>query len=169
MNHTTVVEEIRFPSGEFDLYGRLRRRGTPAPTMLLLCGIGFHTFEYEPLAGQLADRGISSFSFDYRGHGRSTGRRGTWRLADLVRDTSAAIDALHKGRPRSVRVFGNSLGAMVAILAGTYDARVGAVAACNAPAHVADFTLNRPRRILFAAAKARIGGTQLAERLSWIQ
>jgi hypothetical protein len=50
-------------------------------------------------------------------------------------------------------LFGNSLGAMVAILAGTRDARPSAVITANTPAHAGDFMLTRSRRALFALMK----------------
>jgi hypothetical protein len=53
------VEEVWFPSGGLELYGRLRTSAADSPTIILLCGIGFHTFEYEPLATWLAARGVN--------------------------------------------------------------------------------------------------------------
>ncbi len=148
------VEEVRFPSGELELYGRLRTPADDAPTIILLCGIGFHTFEYEPLATWLAAGGVNCLSFDYRGHGRSGGARGSWTLPELVTDTRRAIDLVRRNHPGPIDLFGNSLGAMVGILAGAEDHRVRSVVASNCPARIADFLLTRPRRMLFAIAKA---------------
>src|SRR5215218_7441662 len=77
-------ETVGFPSGELDLYGRLRHCADDAPTLVLLSGLGFHTFEYEPLAAHLAAAGCNSLNFDFRGHGRSGGRRGAWILDELA-------------------------------------------------------------------------------------
>ena len=149
----TDAETIHFPSGELELYGRLRHIADDAPTLVLLSGLGFHTFEYEPLAEHLAAEGFNSLSFDYRGHGRSGGRRGAWVLDELASDAQRAIDFV-RGRYRDdVGLFGNSLGAMVAILTAAHDDRVIGVAAANCPARIADFLLTRPRRALFALAK----------------
>jgi pimeloyl-ACP methyl ester carboxylesterase len=50
-------------------------------------------------------------------------------------------------------VFGNGLGAMIAILTGARDQRLAGVVAANCPARIGDFLLTRARRALFAVAK----------------
>lgn len=147
------VEELRFGSGDVELYGRLRMGDPDGPMLVLLPGVGFHTFEYEPLAAWLADRGYNALSIDYRGHGHSGGARGSWTLVELVADTRRAVDVATDGCTGPVALFGNSLGAMVAILAGAADARVDAVVAANAPDRIGDFLLTTPRRMLFTLAK----------------
>ena len=146
-------ETVRIPSGDLELHGRLRRGVEGAPMVLLLSGLGFHTFEYEPLAAQLAGSGFNALSFDFRGHGRSEGRRGQWVLNDLVADTRGAIEFAAQHERGPIYLFGNSLGAMVAIQTAVGDERVVAVAAANAPAHLRDFLLTGPRRVLFSLAK----------------
>lgn len=145
------VETVGFRSGNFDLYGRLRYQLDKAPTVVLLCGLGFHTFEYEPLAIELALRGVNSLSFDFRGHGRSSGPRGRWTLDELSADTTAAIDFLRQRHGSAIGLFGNSLGAMIAIMTGARDERVVGVAAANTPARATEWALTTPyRRALFA-------------------
>lgn len=147
------VEEVRFSSDGLELYGRLRSRGESAPTIVLLCGLGFHTFEYEPLAGWLAAQGVNCLSFDYRGHGRSGGPRGAWSLEDLASDARHAIDLAQQRHNGPLTLFGNSLGGMVAITVGAEDRRVSRVVASNCPTRVADFLLTTPRRMLYMLAK----------------
>ena len=144
--------ELAFRSGANELYGRLRSVDLTRPAVVLLCGLGFHTFEYEPLATELAARGVNTLSFDYRGHGRSTGPRGRWTLDDLVDDTLAAIGCARKHGLDRIHLVGNSLGGMIAILAGERDPHIDSVVASNTPAHVADFLLTRPRRLLYRVA-----------------
>lgn len=144
---------VNLTSGGLRLHARVRDCDVDAPTLVLLSGLGFHTFEYEPLSVELAGHGFNTLSLDYRGHGRSEGRRGVWVLDDLVADTRAALD-LAGGRWRGpTGLFGNSLGAMVALRTGAVDQRVVGVAAANAPASLADFLLTRPRRALLVLAK----------------
>jgi alpha-beta hydrolase superfamily lysophospholipase len=147
------VEAVSFRSGDLDLYGRLRHRSEEAPAVVLLSGLGFHTFEYEPLATELAARGLNALSFDYRGHGRSGGPRGRWTLDELVADSRHAIDFVQARGSGPIMLFGNSLGAMIAIMAGAHDDRVLTVAAASCPARIGDFLLTWPRRALFAVAK----------------
>ena len=150
---TGDVEELWFRSDGLELYGRLRTRADTAPTIVLLCGLGFHTFEYEPLSEWLTDHGLNSLSFDYRGHGRSEGSRGNWSLEQLVSDTRHAIDVVQQRHSGIIVVFGNSLGGMVAIVVGAEDRRVSRVIASNCPARIGDFLLTPPRRMLFVLAK----------------
>jgi alpha-beta hydrolase superfamily lysophospholipase len=144
---------VSFPSDALQLYGRLRHGAEGGPILVLLSGLGFHTFEYEPLAEHLAAEGVNSLSFDFRGHGRSGGPRGRWSLNELALDARHAVDLVCQRCSDPVWLFGNSLGAMVAILSGAHDDRVVGVAASNAPARIADFLLTKPRRALFALAK----------------
>ncbi|MGZ5320198.1 MAG: alpha/beta hydrolase [Solirubrobacterales bacterium] len=146
------VETVTLRSGDLDLYGRLYSRGDEAPTIVLLSGLGFHTFEYEPLATALGAAGISALSFDFRGHGRSAGPRGRWTLDELAADCGCAIDFAWRRNGGPVVLFGNSLGAMIAILTGARDDRPLGVVAANTPARIGDFLLTRPRRALFALA-----------------
>jgi alpha-beta hydrolase superfamily lysophospholipase len=147
------VETTSFRSGELDLYARLRHHADQAPVIVLLSGLGFHTFEYEPFAIQLAAAGFNALSFDYRGNGRSPGPRGRWTLGELTADCQSAIGFARQRYRGTIVLFGNSLGAMVAMLAGARDDRPSAVIAANPPAHAGDFMLTRPRRALFTLMK----------------
>ena len=147
--------EVTIRSKDVDLYARATEpESRAAATIVLLSGVGFHSFEYVDLARCLAVAGYASVAFDYRGHGRSGGKRGRWTLADLVADTRAVVDWTIGRESRPVVLFGNSLGAMVSILAANADERIAAVAASNCPARVADFLLTPARRLLFGIAKA---------------
>ncbi len=149
------VEEIRLGGGGPELYARLRTSDQEAPTIVLLCGLGFHTFEYEPLAEALTASGYNVLSFDYRGHGRSDGPRGRWSLADLASDARRAVGLVSGRGFERIGVFGNSLGAMIAIQVATADPRVRGVVASNCPAHLADFLLTTPRRMLLTIGTYR--------------
>lgn len=138
------VEMANFRFGELYPYARLRHHADQAPVIVLLNGLGFHTFEYEPFAIQLAAAGFNALSFDYRGHGHSPGPRGRWRLGELIADCQSAIGFVRRRYRGPVISFGNSLGAMVAMLVGARDNRPSAAIAANPPAHAADFMSPRP-------------------------
>ena len=145
-----VFEDVRIAS-RYPLYGKLRVVGPGSSMVLLLPGLGFHSFEYDELADRLADTGYSSLSLDYRGHGRSEGPRGRWVVKALVEDASCALDFLvDRGAPR-IAVFGNSLGAFVGLQLAARDARVRSLVASNGPARVADFASTPFRQALLAA------------------
>jgi alpha-beta hydrolase superfamily lysophospholipase len=149
----TDPEILRIRSEGVDLYERLRSCEDARVAVLLLCGLGFHTFEYGPLACRLADNGISCLSFDYRGHGRSGGPRCRWILEELATDTRHALDVAQRAHDGRVLLFGNSLGTMVADFAAVRDERPAALIAANTPANTADFLLTPPRRVLYRLLK----------------
>lgn len=144
---------VSIPASGVTLHGRWVG-GDGAEVFVLLPGLGFHSFEYERLQALLARGNKSSLALDYRGHGRSGGRRGDWTIPLLVSDARAAVDWVLKQRGGPLILFGNSLGGMVAIATGNSDCRVSAVAASNCPAYVGDFLLTPLRRVLFLIAKA---------------
>ena len=150
---TGAVDEVDFAVDGAKRFGQLRIVDPDVPTVVLLCGLGFYSFEYVALAEFLADRGLNTFSFDFRGHGRSDGTRGEWTINALVQDTQAALDTLERRQLGRVSLFGNSLGAMVAIATAGVDDRPASVVASNAPARLGDFLLTPCRRVLFAAVK----------------
>lgn len=151
---TTQVEALHIHSGGIDLYARLRRAWPGAPLVVMLCGIGFHTFEYEDLATLLCDAGLNCLAFDYRGHGFSGGERGRWTLADLTCDAQAVLaHAFEHYAADPVVLFGNSLGGMIGMLTAGREPRVRTVIASNAPARLSDFMLTPARRALLRLSR----------------
>lgn len=143
------AEEVRFVTRHYPLYGKLRAGAAGAPTILLLHGLGFHSFEYDALAARLAESGLGSLALDFRGHGRSEGPRGRWVLSDLVEDAVDAVAFLAQRADGPIGVYGNSLGAIVGIyLVLRASAVVGSLVASGCPTRVADFAVTRFRRVL---------------------
>jgi alpha-beta hydrolase superfamily lysophospholipase len=137
--HQVPVEEVHFESGLYRIFGKLRIKDATAPTILLLHGLGFHTFEYDSLAPLLAEGGFNSLAFDHRCHGKSEGPRGHWVLQELVADAVSAIDFVSKRVSGPIGIFGNSMGAIVGIYAATRDARIRSLVASNCPTRVTGF------------------------------
>ena len=112
-------EDVAFPSPDgISLRGRLWAAPNPRGTMVISHGLGEHGGSYrrtvETLIGAL---GIDILAFDFRGSGRSEGRRGVVRsYADLSLDLAAATAWLARERPGLPRfLFGHSNGGLVAI------------------------------------------------------
>jgi acylglycerol lipase len=76
-----------------------------------------HGGRYGHLGRRLAAEGLATYAVDFRGHGRSAGRRGQiGRFELLVDDLSAAVTLARERHPRlPVFLIGHSLGAMVAL------------------------------------------------------
>ncbi len=151
---TVSFEEVWFASGPHRLHGKLRLARPRAPIITLLHGLGFHSFEYEALAQLLAQSGLSSLAFDFRGHGRSEGPRGHWVLQDLVEDALNAVAMVSRRAEGPIGVFGNSLGAIVGVYLAARTTRVRSLVASGCPTRVADFAVNRWRRSLLSVLRA---------------
>ena len=66
---------IKFGKPELHLYGELLlpNKKPPVPAAIMTHGLGSGVPALRPTAQQIAKRGIASFIFDFRGHGRSGG------------------------------------------------------------------------------------------------
>lgn len=153
--HTPTYREIWITSGKHRLYGRLYLRDEQSPTILLLHGLGFHSFEYDALAPLLEKQGFNCLALDFRCCGRSEGKRGYWTLGDYVLDAKCAIDYIRKSINEEVFIFGNSLGAMVGVYAAAddRDRRIKKLIASNCATRPADFGLNTFRKFLLTIVR----------------
>jgi alpha-beta hydrolase superfamily lysophospholipase len=142
-----------FNSESYKLAARLYVANQAAPTLLLLHGLGFYSFEYERLAPLLTAGGFNCFTFDFRSHGASQGKRGSWTLNDLVKDTQNAMNYLEKLGYKGFGIFGNSLGATVAVFAAAADQRIKTIVACNVlPNHRLNYSVLFEKRCFLLSA-----------------
>jgi lysophospholipase len=88
---------IRFTSGNgMTLYGELFVADGPAAA-LVVHGYAEHCGRYRELASVLTSLGLTTFTFDLRGHGRSEGQRGHVReFDDYLVDIEAALAELRR-------------------------------------------------------------------------
>ncbi|QOV90826.1 alpha/beta hydrolase [Humisphaera borealis] len=94
--------------------------------LLILHGYGDHSGRFAHVMQWFAERGVACEAFDFRGHGRSSGRRGyVSRWQEFLDDLKSMLSASHQnagrdgylGRP--MFVLGHSHGGLVAATAGT--------------------------------------------------
>lgn len=145
-------KEVTITSGTYKLYGKLYIVNKKLPTIILLHGLGFHSFEYEEIAPVLSENGFNCLAFDFRCHGRSEGKRGYWTLQKLVDDVKNAVDYVHNKVDGRIGIFGNSLGAIVAVFAAAQDQRIKSIAASGCPTKTAAFLLTPFRKLLLFIA-----------------
>ena len=162
-------EEVFFESGDLRLYGKLFAVTPGRPAVLLLHGLGFHSFEYDELARLLAASGLGCFAFDFRCHGRSEGARGEWQLASLVEDARAAISFVSTRTRTPVGIFGNSLGALVGVHVAAIDSRVATLVASGCPTRVADFGVTKVRLLLLRALRLANRIRPLRVSINWFE
>lgn len=126
----------------------------PRATLVVAHGLGEHSGRYASLAAALNRRGVAVFAGDFRGHGRSAGRRGhvgrfDELLGDLERVREEAVRAL-PGLP--LLLLGHSMGGLVSIrLLETRPDLAWRGAVLSAPALALEHGGARPTRLLARA------------------
>jgi uncharacterized protein len=114
-------------------------QGEPRGLILLMTGLGAHRSHrfgiWTRTARLLAERGIASIRFDYRGVGESTGELGTWRMSDVPTDQALAVLRFGMSATGADRVAaaGNCGGAWTALLVGARTPECVGVAFIRAP------------------------------------
>lgn len=149
-------EEIFIDSDGVKLYSKLYLANKEKPTLLLLHGLGFHSFEYDELAPLLVKEGFNCLSFDFRCCGKSEGRRGYWTLAQYVGDVGSVVNYIKENINDEIIIFGNSLGATAAVsfAAQSSDKALKGIIAANCATRPVDFGLNPIRKVLLKVASA---------------
>jgi alpha-beta hydrolase superfamily lysophospholipase len=100
---------------------RLALRRAPASghargALILLHGFGDHSGRYGAVAAWFAERGVSVWALDQRGHGRSPGRRGhVSRFAQFVSDVAALRRLVGGDEAAPQLLLGHSFGATVVL------------------------------------------------------
>jgi alpha-beta hydrolase superfamily lysophospholipase len=95
---------------------RARAAGRVRGALILLHGFGDHAGRYGELAAWFAERGVSVWALDQRGHGRSPGKRGhVSRFAQFVSDVAALRKLVGSEEAAPQLLFGHSFGATVVL------------------------------------------------------
>lgn len=91
--------------------------GEPRGVVALAHGGLEHGGRYAYVAARFADAGLATYAIDFRGHGRSAGRRGQiGRMSLLVDDLARSLSLCGQQHPNTpIFVVAHSLGAMVAL------------------------------------------------------
>jgi alpha-beta hydrolase superfamily lysophospholipase len=130
MEHT----ESRFRGADgLELYMQSwRPDGRPKAVLAIVHGHGEHSGRYRNVFEYFAPRGYALHAYDLRGHGRSSGQRGSihdW--ADYREDTRTFLGLVRAGEPGiPLFLFGHSLGGLIVLDYGlhTTDDLKGVVA-----------------------------------------
>jgi alpha-beta hydrolase superfamily lysophospholipase len=108
---------FRLKSHGIGLLGYRWEAEKPAAVVCLLHGLGEHGGRFDKAAETFKTRGISTFSFDLRGHGGSIGRRGhIGPRARVLEDVDNLVAYAHKAHPSlPIVFFGFSMGGNIAL------------------------------------------------------
>src|SRR5688572_19862490 len=80
-------------------------------SVLIVHGLGEHSGRYEEVAKLLNGIGLEIRSYDHRGHGKSTGKRGVIPYRDaLLDDAKIIFDDFAQGKSQIPFLLGHSLG-----------------------------------------------------------
>ena len=108
---------VRAPGGPL-LFGQSWDPVTPPRAAILIVhGLAEHSGRYGLTAAALNDAGFGMHAVDYRGHGRSEGRRvHVDDVDDYVADVRAALEEVRRRNPgRPVFLLGHSQGGLIAL------------------------------------------------------
>jgi len=86
--------------------------------MVIAHGLGEHSGRYKNLVEQLVPMGISLWIPDFRGHGKSQGKRGhVLSFNEYVADLTGMLEMAHQGKPDNKKMFllGHSMGGIIAL------------------------------------------------------
>lgn len=84
--------------------------------ILIIHGLGEHSGRYTKLAGDFNSAGVSVFSFDLRGHGKSDGKRGhIMSFNEYLYDVDNFKQMLLKRFSKPLFILGHSMGGLIAM------------------------------------------------------
>lgn len=95
-----------------------------APTAVFIHGTSVYAMFYAELLHGLHKSGFNVIAFDCRGHGLSEGRRGSYTIESLVRDSMNVVSYAIDKYGDNVALIGSSQGGVVALHAALADERL---------------------------------------------
>jgi alpha-beta hydrolase superfamily lysophospholipase len=136
------VIRVERGGGNLQGYQRVRLRylswrvRAPRAALLVVHGLGDHAARYDEFAIRAAERGLSTWAFDLRGHGRSEGPRVYAEsfeelIADLLAFRGLVRAAVAEDVP--LLLFGHSMGGLIAIRTLQASPRAFSAAVISAP------------------------------------
>lgn len=103
--------------GSLPLHLEIHPHAQDSPVVIFLPGIGTYAEMYSEFFYHLNQQGFTVVGLDLRGHGYSGGERGCYTVSQVVADIEQVIQHLQKQFSGPVLVFGNSIGAPLAVAA----------------------------------------------------
>lgn len=122
------VERLR-TGVELSLY--LYESSPGDPCVVFVPGTSVYALLYAEFLSKLSKRGFNVVAFDPRGHGLSSGRRGSYNIGQLVEDTKNVISFAIERYGDRVAVAGSSQGGIIAFYTAAADPRLKAAVCHN--------------------------------------
>jgi len=114
MKHTEA--EFTGCEGKNLYYQNWLPAGKPKAVLIIVYGLAEHSGRYKNLIDYFVPRGYAAYAFDYRGHGRSKGKRGyIERFSCYIDDLALFLDLVRSRHPENmIFIIGHSIGATIA-------------------------------------------------------
>ncbi len=125
------VEEDWVESDGLRLHLDLLLSDPADPALVVVPETTAHALLYWEFMQKMRMMGLNVIGLDPRGHGRSQGRRGSYTMDELVRDTLAAVEYARGRFGGRVAVAGSSQGGIAAFCAAAKDDRLKAAVCHN--------------------------------------
>lgn len=115
------------------------------PVLVFIPGTSVYALLYTEFMCRLSRKGFNVIGFDPRGHGKSSGGRGSYDLGELVEDARAVIEHAAGLYGERIAVGGSSQGGMAAFYAAAAEPRLKAAVCHNviAPDEPDDYRMTR--------------------------
>ena len=97
----------------FHIHMDILAHGADAPTVVFMPGTSLYALCYGEILYKLHLEGFNVVGFDPRGHGRSTGERGDYTIAELMDDARAVVNYAIERFGHDVSLMGSSQGGIV--------------------------------------------------------
>ena len=114
---TITASAATFEGGGTEIYYQEWSVESSDSILVIVHGWGEHGGRYSDMADYMAERGISVYAPDLRGHGRSGGARGHVRdFNDYIRDLESMMSIVRDSEGgKKIFLLGHSLGALIAL------------------------------------------------------
>ncbi len=104
---------------DLNIFYRQYKASPEKARMIITHGLGEHSGRYLNVINRLVPKGISIFAPDFRGHGKSDGKRGhVLSFDDYLKDLYSMFEVAIKEKKPGIKFFllGHSLGGLIAII-----------------------------------------------------
>lgn len=137
-------------AGNVPIWYWAQARDGAGTSCLIVHGVGEHSGRYTHVAEALGNSGVTVWALDYRGHGRSGGRRGHCRaVGELMDDVGRVLGQMRAECPSvPIVLLGHSLGGLVVLRYALDHAQELAAVVASSPALELALSPSYPKLLL---------------------
>jgi len=129
--HKDKFKSVRIKNGFIDLHLDVCEVSKDAPTVVFIPGTSSYAMCFVEFLSKLSDYGYNIVGFDPRGHGRSSGRSGSYTITELIQDTNCVINYAIQRFGDNVSLMGTSQGGIVSLYTASTNTQLKSVICQN--------------------------------------